>query len=70
MYLNVRSGLSLTVDDGYIILQILKSWNLVRTWQMQCLFVLQPLWNDPSKWQVFENTHKAIINQETFDIVQ
>lgn len=37
---------------------------------MQCLFVLQPLWNDPSKWQVFENTHKAIINQETFDIVQ
>ena len=28
------------------------------------------LWNDPSKWQVFENTHEAIIDQETFDIVQ
>nr|WP_308565619.1 recombinase family protein [uncultured Peptostreptococcus sp.] len=28
------------------------------------------LWNDPYKWQVFENTHKAIIDQETFDIVQ
>lgn len=26
--------------------------------------------NDPSKWQIFENTHEAIINQETFDIVQ
>lgn len=28
------------------------------------------LWNDPSKWQTFENTHEAIIDQETFDIVQ
>ena len=28
------------------------------------------LWNDPSKWQIFENTHEAIIDQETFDIVQ
>lgn len=26
--------------------------------------------NDPSEWQIFENTHEAIINQETFDIVQ
>ena len=26
--------------------------------------------NDPSKWQIFENTHEAIIEQETFDIVQ
>ena len=25
---------------------------------------------DPSEWQVFENTHDAIIDQETFDIVQ
>ncbi|WP_418239049.1 DUF4368 domain-containing protein [Dialister hominis] len=28
------------------------------------------LQNDPSKWQIFENTHEAIIDQETFDIVQ
>ena len=28
------------------------------------------LWNDPSKWQIFENTHEAIIAQEIFDIVQ
>ena len=28
------------------------------------------VWNDPSEWQVFENTHDAIIDQETFDIVQ
>ena len=26
--------------------------------------------NDPSEWVVFENTHDAIIDQETFDIVQ
>ena len=26
--------------------------------------------NDPSQWQIFENTHEAIIDQETFDIVQ
>ena len=26
--------------------------------------------NDPSEWMVFENTHEAIIDQETFDIVQ
>lgn len=26
--------------------------------------------NDPSEWQIFENTHEAIIDQETFDIVQ
>ncbi len=25
---------------------------------------------DPSAWQVFKNTHEAIIDQETFDIVQ
>lgn len=25
--------------------------------------------NDPSEWQIFENTHEAIIDQETFDIV-
>lgn len=28
------------------------------------------LQNAPSKWQIFENTHEAIIDQETFDIVQ
>ena len=28
------------------------------------------IWNDPSEWLVFENTHEAIIDQETFDIVQ
>ena len=26
--------------------------------------------NEPSQWQIFENTHEAIIDQETFDIVQ
>lgn len=26
--------------------------------------------NDPSKWQIFENTHEAIIDKQTFDIVQ
>lgn len=26
--------------------------------------------NEPSEWAVFENTHEAIIDQETFDIVQ
>ena len=26
--------------------------------------------NDPSEWQIFENTHDAIIDKETFDIVQ
>lgn len=26
--------------------------------------------NDKSEWQIFENTHEAIIDQETFDIVQ
>jgi site-specific DNA recombinase len=25
---------------------------------------------DPSEWQIFENTHEAIIDQDTFDIVQ
>lgn len=28
------------------------------------------VWNDPSEWVIFENTHEAIIDQETFDIVQ
>lgn len=28
------------------------------------------VWNDPSEWVVFENTHEPIIDQETFDIVQ
>ncbi|MCD8015246.1 MAG: recombinase family protein [Lachnospiraceae bacterium] len=28
------------------------------------------LYHDPSEWQIFENTHPAIIDQETFDIVQ
>lgn len=28
------------------------------------------LWNDPSEWQVFKNTHEAIIDEETFAIVQ
>lgn len=26
--------------------------------------------NDPSKWQIFKNTHEAIIDEETFSIVQ
>ena len=26
--------------------------------------------NDPSEWQIFEDTHEAIIDQETYDIVQ
>ncbi len=26
--------------------------------------------NDPSEWVIFENTHEAIIDKETFDIVQ
>ena len=26
--------------------------------------------NDPSEWQVFENTHESIIDEETFNIVQ
>lgn len=26
--------------------------------------------NDPENWQIFENCHEAIIDQETFDIVQ
>lgn len=28
------------------------------------------LTNDPSEWVIFENTHEAIIDQESFDIVQ
>ncbi|MCD8009047.1 MAG: recombinase family protein [Clostridiales bacterium] len=28
------------------------------------------LYHDPPEWQIFENTHPAIIDQETFDIVQ
>ena len=28
------------------------------------------MFNDPSEWQIFENTHEAIIDRETFDIVQ
>ena len=28
------------------------------------------LFRDPSEWAVFENTHEAIIDQETYDIVQ
>jgi len=28
------------------------------------------VWNDPSEWVIFENTHEAIVDQETFDIVQ
>ena len=28
------------------------------------------MWNDPSEWAIFENTHEAIIDRETFDIVQ
>lgn len=28
------------------------------------------LMRDPSDWAVFENTHEAIVDQETFDIVQ
>ena len=28
------------------------------------------LHRDPSEWQIFENTHEAIINRETYDIVQ
>ncbi len=32
--------------------------------------MLKTLQNDPSEWVIFENTHDAIIDQETFDIVQ
>lgn len=28
------------------------------------------VWNDPSEQVIFENTHDAIIDKETFDIVQ
>lgn len=28
------------------------------------------VWNAPSEWSIFENTHEPIIDQETFDIVQ
>lgn len=28
------------------------------------------IWNDPSEWEVFENVFEAIIDKETFDIVQ
>ena len=28
------------------------------------------IWNDPSEWQIFENTHEAIIDRETFELVQ
>ncbi len=28
------------------------------------------VWNAPSEWAVFENTHEAIIDQEIFDIVK
>lgn len=28
------------------------------------------LHRDPSEWQIFENTHEAIIDRETYDIVQ
>jgi hypothetical protein len=28
------------------------------------------MWNDPSEWQIFENTHESIIDEETFRIVQ
>ena len=30
----------------------------------------QKIKNEPSEWVIFENTHEAIIDQETFDIVQ
>lgn len=30
----------------------------------------QQIWNDPSEWQIFENTHEAIVDRETFDLVQ
>lgn len=28
------------------------------------------IWNDPSEWQIFENTHDAIMDVETFNTVQ
>ena len=28
------------------------------------------IWNDPSEWEVFDNVFEAIIDKETFDIVQ
>lgn len=28
------------------------------------------IWNDPSEWQIFENTHDAIMDNETFNTVQ
>lgn len=28
------------------------------------------IWNPKDEWLIFENTHEAIIDQETFDIIQ
>ena len=30
----------------------------------------QKIKNNPSEWVIFENTHEAIIDQDTYDIVQ
>ena len=38
-----------------------------RTKSFKCKKVI---WNDPSDWMVFENTHEPIVDPETFDIVQ
>ncbi len=40
-----------------------------KTYRKSCKQKKQ-LHNDPSEWQIFKNTHEAIIDQETFDIVQ
>lgn len=32
--------------------------------------VRKKIYNDPSQWKIFRDTHEAIIDQETFDIVQ
>ena len=33
-------------------------------------FAKQKIKNNPSEWVIFENTHEAIIDQDTYDIVQ
>lgn len=36
----------------------------------QVLQAKKQLKNDPFEWQIFENTHETVIDQETYDIVQ
>ena len=40
-----------------------------KTYRKSCKQKKQ-LKRDPSEWQIFENTHEAIVDRETYDIVQ